>query len=531
MDFSRPLESEESLATRSKIRYLPVDYVAEEIEGDVDVDVDVDAASSSGTPGADADTDGERGGAANAANDSFGHNCYNNAKMSDSDKRTLDVMLIAAANEAATDLLLGPTKDPDPSLVDASLYTERSRPLQAIIRAGDLVVIMESFDKLTFVYAEQGGIYCNRNGHFRHSDFIGKPYGGKVRSHNNRGYGFCYLLKPTPELWARSLNHRTQIVHELDQAQIIFQLFIQPNMTVVESGTGSGAMSHAFMRTIAPHGMLHSFEFNAHRAEAARQEFRNNGVNHLVEVHHKDVCGRVGDGPHAFQGGFDLPGQTVDAVFLDLPEPWLAVPHAAFILSSNGRIASYSPCVEQTQRTCIALKAAGFHSIKTMEYRLQEHYVDEQEYEGPPKEKRPRPEPHNPLAYLPGANASGGGGGAGDSVGQHPAEEDEEDVDTGAEADNEKSEMSEAEAATVDTSATATLQGQGLAGVTTPATTTAGGSTAVLPTNTTTTATNGNSSTKRKKMLVARPFTVMRGHTAFLTFATAGILPQPDPNL
>jgi tRNA (adenine57-N1/adenine58-N1)-methyltransferase len=240
--------------------------------------------------------------------------------------------MIEAANEAATDLLLGPTKNPDPTLVDASLYTERSRPYQAIIKAGDLVVIMESFDKLTFAYAEDGGVYCNRNGHFRHADFIGKPYGCKIRSHNNRGYGFCYLLKPTPELWARSLNHRTQIVHELDQSQIIFQLFLQPNMTVVESGTGSGAMSHSIMRTIAPHGMLHTYEFNAHRAETARQEFKNNGVSHLVETHHKDVCGGAKE-----QGGFDLPGQTVDAIF-DLLEPWLF--HTRFI-RVNGRIASY----------------------------------------------------------------------------------------------------------------------------------------------------------------------------------------------
>jgi tRNA (adenine57-N1/adenine58-N1)-methyltransferase len=481
MDFSRPLESEESLATKSKIRYLPVDYIAETYP------TEGDAADTDSYSGA-ADTDGER--AAAVAKDTS-----NNSDSDDTNKKSLDVMLIEAANEAATDLLLGPTKNPDPTLVDASLYTERSRPYQATIKAGDLVVIMESFDKLTFAYAEDGGVYCNRNGHFRHADFIGKPYGCKIRSHNNRGYGFCYLLKPTPELWARSLNHRTQIVHELDQSQIIFQLYIQPNMTVVESGTGSGAMSHSIMRTIAPHGMLHTYEFNAHRAETARQEFKNNGVSHLVETHHKDVCGGAKEA-----GGFDLPGQTVDAAFLDLPEPWLAVPHAAFILKANGRIASYSPCVEQTQRTVASLEKAGFHSIKTMEYRLQEHYVDDVEYEGPPKEKRPRPEPHNPQVYLTaGANASYGANG-------HKTEEDEEDIDTGAEADNEKSGMSEAEAATVDTT------------VAVP----------VLPT--TKTATNGNS-TKRKKMLVARPFTVMRGHTAFLTFATAGMLPKPNPNV
>ena len=43
-----------------------------------------------------------------------------------------------------------------------------------------------------------------------------------------------------------------------------------------------------------------------------------------------------------------------------------------------------------------------------------------------------------------------------------------------------------------------------------------------------------NASRKKRKMnnklLCARPFAQMRGHTAFLTFATAGNAPRPDPN-
>lgn len=35
---------------------------------------------------------------------------------------------------------------------------------------------------------------------------------------------------------------------------------------------------------------------------------------------------------------------------------------------------------------------------------------------------------------------------------------------------------------------------------------------------------------KRKSILVARPFGLMRGHTAFLTFATAGNKKRPNPN-
>jgi 16S rRNA A1518/A1519 N6-dimethyltransferase RsmA/KsgA/DIM1 with predicted DNA glycosylase/AP lyase activity len=88
------------------------------------------------------------------------------------------------------------------------------------------------------------------------------------------------------------LPHRTQIVHELDSSMIIHYLDIGPNMTVCESGTGSGAMSHAILRSIAPRGMLHTYEFNGMRAKRARLEFEGHGLGHLVEVHHRDVCGK-----------------------------------------------------------------------------------------------------------------------------------------------------------------------------------------------------------------------------------------------
>ena len=179
-----------------------------------------------------------------------------------------------------------------------------------------------------------------------------------------------------------------------------------------------------------------------------------------MTVHHKDVCAG---------GGFGLPGASVDAVFLDLPEPWVAVPHAAWVLKANARLASYSPCVEQTQRTVAALQKAGFHSIKTMEYRLQEHYVDEVEYERPPRAKRPK----YVASENPFANPDGG----------TVTEEDKTDskvVQSEPEEENGKDEES------------------------TPQ--------------------------RGDKHVVARPFVLMRGHTAFLTFATAGNEAQPDPN-
>jgi len=189
--------------------------------------------------------------------------------------------------------------------------------------------------------------------------------------------GTVYLLRPTSELWSASLPHRTQIVHQLDQAYVIMQLNLRPGCVMLESGTGSGAMSTAIARSIAPHGHLHTYEFNAARVEAARVEFGKNKLNHLVTVHHKDVCGKgVDDGTGDNSGGFDVDNESADAVFLDLPEPWLAVVAAANALKKDGRLCSYSPCIEQSQKCTAALMENGFHSVKTVEVRLKEFYVD-----------------------------------------------------------------------------------------------------------------------------------------------------------
>ena len=426
----------------------------------------------------------------------------------------LNSMLIAKANEAARELLgeintslsnkqEDNKKQKNEECIPSSAYptyvldTNASAPIQS----GALVVIYESFDSLSFVYATPGAIYHNKNGDFYHDDFINVlNFGSKLRSRSNEGYGFVYLLRPTSELWARSLPHRTQIVYELDSSNVIFQLNIRPNMVVLESGTGSGAMSTAIMRTIAPYGKLHTYEFNAMRADAAREEFRKNKIDHLVTVHHRDVCGKKDEK----DGGFGLGGQVADAIFLDLPEPWLAIPHAAFAMKPNRRICSYSPCIEQAQRCIAAMNEFGFHSIKTIEVRLRENFVDEVELEAPPTAKIVRVskesikmmesaeslEHYRKKVEEQQSQAREGG------VSQ--ANEVDEDLPTNPE------DLRKLKSNYNTKNSKPSSENEGMESMT------------MIP--------------RKRTKLCARPFNTMKGHTAFLTFATAGNAIYKDPN-
>ncbi|KAJ8516450.1 hypothetical protein ONZ45_g6225 [Pleurotus djamor] len=66
-------------------------------------------------------------------------------------------------------------------------------------------------------------------------------------------------------------------------------------------------------------------------------------------------------------------------VFLDLPMPWNAIAHAKKTLRKDRltRICCFSPCMEQVQRTVIALNDAGFTEITMYETLVRAHEVDQ----------------------------------------------------------------------------------------------------------------------------------------------------------
>uniref|UniRef100_A0A383VEF1 tRNA (adenine(58)-N(1))-methyltransferase n=1 Tax=Tetradesmus obliquus TaxID=3088 RepID=A0A383VEF1_TETOB len=238
-------------------------------------------------------------------------------------------------------------------------------PGPKLIQEGDLVVVYESYNAIKAVYVDKKGQYANRFGNFQHKDWVGQPYGSRVHC-RPPGRGWVYLLAPTAELWTQVLRHRTQILYVADISLVIANLALTPGKVVLESGTGSGSLTHSLARAVAPHGHVHTFDFHQLRADEARAEFDRHGLTGLVTGGHRNIE----------EQGFpqELHGQA-DAVFLDLPGPWRVVPSAAACIRPDGNFCSFSPCIEQVQRTCEALDRHGFTDIRTLEVLLRTYEV------------------------------------------------------------------------------------------------------------------------------------------------------------
>ncbi|KAM0824619.1 hypothetical protein ACQ4PT_070071 [Festuca glaucescens] len=246
---------------------------------------------------------------------------------------------------------------------------------QRRIAVGDTVVVYERHDAMRAVTVTADGVLQNRFGVFRHADWLGRHFGSKVFSSaggggkfgRKAGGGFVHLLAPTPELWTLVLSHRTQILYIADISLVVAYLELVPGCVVLESGTGSGSLTTSLARAVAPQGRVYTFDFHDQRAASARVDFEKNGLSSLITVAVRDIQG---------EGFPDEHSGAADAVFLDLPQPWLAIPSAGTTLRQDGVLCSFSPCIEQVQRACEAMRSC-FTDIRTFEVLLRTYDVHE----------------------------------------------------------------------------------------------------------------------------------------------------------
>lgn len=206
-------------------------------------------------------------------------------------------------------------------------------------------MLIDSKDRKYLITLQPGSQFHFHRGFVAHDDIIGAESGSSVES---SGGAKLVALHPRLADFVLRMKRGAQVVYPKDMGHILVWGDIAPGQTVVEAGTGSGALACALGRIVGPEGRLVSVERREdHAAHAARTIARFFGeVPPWMDL-------RVGEVSDVIEE------VAPDRVVLDLPEPFAVVPAVAAGMVAGGVLTTYVPTVPQLQQTQDALDAAG----------------------------------------------------------------------------------------------------------------------------------------------------------------------------
>ena len=173
------------------------------------------------------------------------------------------------------------------------------------------------------------------------------------------------VFRPSLSDLLAHLQRRAQIVTPKDAQFLLYLAGVGPGSTVVEAGSGSGALTIVLAHAVGPTGRVISLERREDFLRAARENVRSSGLETRVEFQERDV---VRDG---------LDAHDVDAVVLDIPEPWEVFGSAHEALVSGGHLATYTPTYNQLERGVRSMHTAGFAEVRSLELLERAMHVGE----------------------------------------------------------------------------------------------------------------------------------------------------------
>jgi tRNA (adenine57-N1/adenine58-N1)-methyltransferase len=234
-------------------------------------------------------------------------------------------------------------------------------PESARLQAGDAVLFIDSKEREYLRVLRPGGRVHIRGGTMQADHLIGLEEGRMV--YNTAREGFL-LLRPSFAQLIPNLPRRAQVIYPKDIGPILLWGDIYPGATVVEIGTGPGALSMALLRAVGPQGRVISYETRPEFAEMAQsnvQQFYGPAPNWTVKV--ADALAGIEE-------------RDVDRMTVDIAEPWHVLPLAAEALRSGGLVVGYVPTVMQVKQFVDALRAHGeFAAIRSFETLVRFWYV------------------------------------------------------------------------------------------------------------------------------------------------------------
>lgn len=232
-----------------------------------------------------------------------------------------------------------------------------TQPVSAIpiTQAGDLVQLVSPTNKIFIIRLTPGDALQTHRGILQHDDLIGQPWGSEVFTHLGKAY---FMLQPSLNDLLRDLKRNTQIMYPKDIGFVLVTMGIGPGVHVLEAGTGSGALTIALAWAVGPQGRVTSYDQRPEMQNLARKNLERLGLLDRVTLKQRDIS-----------LGFDE--QYVDALFLDVPNPYDYLLQARHALKPGGFFGTILPTVNQVTRLLDAFYQSNYAFVDVCEIILR----------------------------------------------------------------------------------------------------------------------------------------------------------------
>lgn len=194
-------------------------------------------------------------------------------------------------------------------------------------------------------------------GNLELSELLGKEFGEYVCTSKRKK---AFLLQPGVVENIFHMRRKTQIVYPKDLGYILLMLDVKEGDRVIDVGLGSGAMCGALARLVGASGRVYAYERRGDCIVLAQENLKEWGVIDRVTIHLQDI-----------EEGFVE--RDVDALFLDVPEPWKYLKQCWDALRGGGRLAIVSPTAGQVIEVLRGLGALPFVTVQVWESLFREY--------------------------------------------------------------------------------------------------------------------------------------------------------------
>lgn len=227
---------------------------------------------------------------------------------------------------------------------------------QEQIASGDLVLLFLDRRRKWLLNVERERKFETHKGVIDLDQVVGKSFGDFVES--SLGQRF-WILRPTTYDYIMNAVRPTQIIYPKDIGLIILRLGLTSGKRVVEIGMGSGALTIALASAVRPDGKVTSYEMREEFISAAKKNLSRSRLLDFVEIKNRDAGGGIDE-------------RNVDSIVLDVGEPWALIPKAKDALSPGCPLATFSPTMNQVEKSAGILYELNFVDIETVECLLRE---------------------------------------------------------------------------------------------------------------------------------------------------------------